>query len=520
MKYSMCSIIIFNNSYFLRLKEDIVMRTIIINIIIIASIVMYAVPVCAQDISEGTTQIEIVSSVDIDSMTNDEEEKSKLRLLYRNLDKYKNPKWSPDGKWIGFEAGFGMWIVPVEGGEPIPVYNVLGKIETDETGAINGGEMGCVYFSGFSPDSRKITFVIHIFDSDRGSKIETVERNGYVMTPLYGAVPIIVSVDMKTGERRTIVEEARNGRWSSSGKYFTYMKINLEGSIEYQRYMDAVINEGIGDPETSRQMWDNMNDGVYVLDMETGEKWLVAENGWEPCFTPDDNYVIFSHDDAADINQIFRVPIMGGEIEQLTFYAEDEDGHNAWNPEVSPDGQWILHSGQFGTDVSPHAGLYLFHVATRETFPLYPDYEYRISEGSWSPDGTQFLFTTIKFPEMTREGLFVYSTTFKPGDYLNLTGVETGLPVEFAIDGNYPNPFNPATTIEFSLPQAGFANLFVYNVTGQKIRELVSGHLNHGVHFVVWDGRDEHGLPVSAGVYVTRLRMGNVVTTGRMMLVK
>ncbi len=85
---------------------------------------------------------------------------------------------------------------------------------------------------------------------------------------------------------------------------------------------------------------------------------------------------------------------------------------------------------------------------------------------------------------------------------------------------NYPNPFNPTTTIEFTLPETGFVDFVTYNLTGQKVRELVSGTMSEGVHSVVWDGRDDSGLRVSAGVYLTRLKMGNVVKTGRMMLVK
>ena len=88
------------------------------------------------------------------------------------------------------------------------------------------------------------------------------------------------------------------------------------------------------------------------------------------------------------------------------------------------------------------------------------------------------------------------------------------------IQGNFPNPFNPTTTIEFSLPEAGFAELVIYNVMGQKVRELVTGTMTPGVHSVVWDSRDDHGQEVSAGVYVSRLNMSGAVTTGKMTLVK
>ena len=496
------------------------MKTISIIILLIALLLLYAVPIFADDVYENSTKIEIVSSVDVDSMTDDKTDRTYLSMLYNNLDLYRNPKWSPDGKWIGFEAGHGIWIVPVEGGVPIPAYHVLGKMETDESGMITGGETSCAYLFGFTPDSREMTFVIKIFDPERGSVVETVERNGYEMTGIYGSVPVIISVDIETGEKRTIVEESISGGWSSSGRYFAYQKMNLEGQIAYQRYMDAVIYEHIGDPETSQQKIDAMYDGLFVLDMETGEKWLVSDKGGDPCFSPDDEYVIFGKDDAAGIRQLYKVPRMGGEIEQLTFYGENEDGHDTYYPDISPDGQWILHTGIFGEAVSPYSGVYLFHVPTEQSFPLYPDSELRITNANWSSDGTQILFSTVKYPEMTTEGIYFYTTTFKPENYLNPTGVDVVLPEELAIMSNYPNPFNPATTIEFSIPEAGFADLVIYNMMGQKVRKLVSGNMKEGIHSVTWDGRDQQGLPVSAGVYMSRLRMGDIITTGRMMLVK
>lgn len=88
------------------------------------------------------------------------------------------------------------------------------------------------------------------------------------------------------------------------------------------------------------------------------------------------------------------------------------------------------------------------------------------------------------------------------------------------ITGNHPNPFNPTTTISFTLPSFGMASLAVYSITGQKVRNLVSGPMSGGVHSVAWDGRDDSGKALSSGVYLSRLNMGNHTATGRMLLVK
>ena len=84
----------------------------------------------------------------------------------------------------------------------------------------------------------------------------------------------------------------------------------------------------------------------------------------------------------------------------------------------------------------------------------------------------------------------------------------------------YPNPFNPATTIEFELPETGIATLIIYNIAGQKIRELISGYNAAGIHRIVWDGTDDSGKVVSAGMYIVRLKAGEVTATGKMVLVR
>ena len=85
---------------------------------------------------------------------------------------------------------------------------------------------------------------------------------------------------------------------------------------------------------------------------------------------------------------------------------------------------------------------------------------------------------------------------------------------------SYPNPFNPSTTISFILPESGHASLTVYNLAGQKVRTLTDEPVAAGNHTVVWDGRDDSGNAVAAGVYVTRLTTGDAMVTGKMVLVK
>jgi len=85
---------------------------------------------------------------------------------------------------------------------------------------------------------------------------------------------------------------------------------------------------------------------------------------------------------------------------------------------------------------------------------------------------------------------------------------------------NYPNPFNPETTIAFSVPKTGPASLKVYNTKGQLVRTLVNDVREAGNHSVVWNGMDEQGNSVSSGLYFYRLSSDGNTVTRKMLLAK
>jgi len=95
-----------------------------------------------------------------------------------------------------------------------------------------------------------------------------------------------------------------------------------------------------------------------------------------------------------------------------------------------------------------------------------------------------------------------------------------GTPSGFALLANYPNPFNPATTISYQLPTTAQVSLSIYNTTGQRVRDLVRQVQAAGSYSVPWDGRDDAGSTVSAGAYFYRLEAGGFRQTRRMVLLK
>jgi hypothetical protein len=88
-------------------------------------------------------------------------------------------------------------------------------------------------------------------------------------------------------------------------------------------------------------------------------------------------------------------------------------------------------------------------------------------------------------------------------------------PASFALQQNYPNPFNPSTAIPFSLPHSAFVTLRIYNTAGVEVATLVAEKLAAGEHRVQWQAQN-----MAAGVYFYRLRVGELVGTKKLILVK
>jgi hypothetical protein len=107
------------------------------------------------------------------------------------------------------------------------------------------------------------------------------------------------------------------------------------------------------------------------------------------------------------------------------------------------------------------------------------------------------------------------------------TGVDETMttPNGFKLEQNFPNPFNPKTTVRYSIPRDADVTVKVYNMLGQEIRTLYAGFQTQSSYTLSWDGRDDAGRQVASGAYVcratARLASGELFTDARtMMLLK
>ena len=85
---------------------------------------------------------------------------------------------------------------------------------------------------------------------------------------------------------------------------------------------------------------------------------------------------------------------------------------------------------------------------------------------------------------------------------------------------NYPNPFNPITTLGYELPEDSFVDVTIYDMLGNTVNNLVNTYQSSGYKSIQWDATNNKGEPVSAGVYLYKIQAGDFIDTKKMILLK
>jgi hypothetical protein len=107
--------------------------------------------------------------------------------------------------------------------------------------------------------------------------------------------------------------------------------------------------------------------------------------------------------------------------------------------------------------------------------------------------------------------------------YSNSVGVDNRsetFPQGFVLEQNFPNPFNPSTTLRYELPEDGLVNVTIYDMMGRQVSTLLSSHQTAGYKSIQWNATNDFGKPVSAGVYLYQIQAGEFVQTKKMVLLK
>ncbi len=138
------------------------------------------------------------------------------------------------------------------------------------------------------------------------------------------------------------------------------------------------------------------------------------------------------------------------------------------------------------------------------------------------PDNGGYYVMDIKRPYQSIEWACYTGSYGRAGNVYSPTANEDLVIDAFSTTllGAYPNPFNPSTTLSFSLKEQGNVNLDIYNQKGQKVRTLLSDTMPAGEHRIHWNGTDDNGHNVASGLYLYRMKSGKYSSTRKMILMK
>jgi photosystem II stability/assembly factor-like uncharacterized protein len=249
----------------------------------------------------------------------------------------------------------------------------------------------------------------------------------------------------------------------------------------YRIYRDGSVIVEIANPNTLEYLDEGLDAGVYEYYMTAvyveGESDLVGPANIIIILPAPTNVNATSN--WPNILITWNQPSANREIESHNVYRDSELIANI--------------TELFFLDPNVPAGDYIYNVACLFTGGF---------EGQWSDDA------------------YIVGHDTDAGQ--NLVGIKTGL------NTNYPNPFNPETTISFSVTQnaasgfdgSSFVTLEIYNIKGQKVKTLVDEEMAAGQHSVVWNGTDDSDKSVSSGIYYYKMKSGDYTSTKKMILMK
>lgn len=393
--------------------------------------------------------------------------------------------WASDGKSIAYrndEDQIYLYNFDTEEARLIYSYTI------EYNGFVLGSNFNVGLF-GFSPDGNEIVFRAATVDESKGTKISLDLVNGVVWGySLSDPVLSLKAVDIHTGAVRTIIDGAGTGRYSPDGKYFVFT-VQQKSLLNDPMIIDHSLELSVMNLDTNEITF-------------TGVKMVFG-------FTVSDDNLVYGATTGGSV--CYNI-----ETGEATMITEE----SLRSPSISPDGSQVLFTKS--------NGICMYDTPSGQT-ARYANFDAgKVYHVIWSPDGSQVLWNIEyegrhpSFPTqtMTYPRYFIADTILPEFTDIPLD-VASDVPEQVATLVSYPNPFNPSTIIEFTLDRESNVVLAVYNMAGQKVRELLSGsHAAAGVHSVQWDGRDEAGIQVSAGVYISRLVAGETMKTLKITLVK
>jgi hypothetical protein len=318
--------------------------------------------------------------------------------------------------------------------------------------------------------------------------------------------------------------------------------INLNFSPQFKVTPRLVVNECLADPKNDPILGDANGDGVVSSSQDEFVEFANVSN--EPFDLSgfkfgDDEMITFTFPNGYIVPPKGLVTIFGGgNVQKVPGYNSDPLKTKVFLADSVGVGNGLANGGDFVILLSPK-GDYDLYFGYNSKFNSGPpttdvvkgvDFEIMQETAANGQDDnsmTMYPDGNIKVGDPFVEHKTVSEKLFSPGQTVDGQGAlavkdntEGKIPENFSLSKNYPNPFNPSTTINFEIPVRAKVALKIYSILGKEIATLVNQEYAPGSYHAVWNGRSANGGPVTSGVYIYRLITDKFSQSGKMMLLK
>ena len=250
----------------------------------------------------------------------------------------------------------------------------------------------------------------------------------------------------------------------------------------------------------------------------TGAEWVASD-------IP--NFTLYDDEDLQEEDSAPSAPSLTSPSDSLAISLTFENLYTdsvvfVWESSADPDGDAVMYRAKFGHIV--YSGETLLDTVKHDStmaetsiVVFYEDFNEDLVDLGGDNSVLKWNVAAIAGSDTV---LSDNGPRFVLVDGTSLSVDEEFIPTEFALHQNYPNPFNPVTTLNYGLPEQSMVVMTVYDLMGREVTTLVNQVQKAGYHTIRWNGTDQSGQVVSAGLYIYRITAGDYSVARKMILLK
>jgi len=349
-------------------------------------------------------------------------------------------------------------------------------------------------------------------ENENANSVQQTSDGGYVI-----ASTILPSGSYDADFWLIKTDENGNEQWNQ-----TYGNDDSEGAQSVQQTIDGgyiIVGTTFNIPEGKINYW------LVKTDENGSEQWnqTFGINDWDfPSSvqqTIDGGYIIAGYSSFTESNKDFWV------------VKTDENGIEEWNQNYGTNDSEFAFSIQQTFDEGFIIAGYIYYIDSAESDAYLVKTDVNGNEQWNKTCGNDERQWAKEIKQTNDEGYIItgWSESCSFGDYdfwifrlgSDTSMIDTNIPSNQNSIENYPNPFNPTTTIKFSIQNNSKVNLTIFNIKGQKVKTLAQNVFSKGIHSIIWNGDDGNGKSVSSGIYYYKLSVnGETEAVKKCLLVK